>query len=400
MKMTIFAPQEVSNWTGTWIADMKHKCLQSYKSSKELGAAGEEDCLYLNIYVPRTNLSSSDNLNILIHLHGGAWMLGSGDFYAGPEYLMDEEVIFITINYRLGPFGFLSTEDEVQPGNNGLKDQLQALIWIQKNIKYFGGNPDSVTLTGMSAGGASVHYHYLSPLSRGLFHRGISQSGTALSPWAIQEASLDKAKRLAVLMGCPTRSSREIVDCLKVRNGNQIAEAVKNFFVYEAVPFSPFGPVVEIDHKGAFLTEHPYTMLVNGQIADIPWITSVTEREGIYPAAFFADQMDQVDKEFEEIALHVLDFNYTISEIEKASISKKIKGYYFKESVNLQDFISLCGDRLFKIEADIAAKLQVASNKSPVYFYIMGYRGQHSFSEIFLGTPDDIGKLCIYWIPL
>lgn len=120
-------------------------------------------------------------------------MLGSGHFYAGPSYLMDKNVILVTINYKSGPFGtnilqiyylqisncpyillylkgFLSTEDEIQPGNNGLKDQVQSLKWIQKNIKYFGGNPDSVTLTGLSAGGASVHYHYFSPLSKGILN--------------------------------------------------------------------------------------------------------------------------------------------------------------------------------------------------------------------------------------
>ncbi|KRT86636.1 hydrolase, partial [Oryctes borbonicus] len=385
------APQEPHNWTGTWIADTTHKCLQSYKSPKELGAAGEEDCLYVNVYVPRTNPNPLDNLNVLVHIHGGAWMLGSGDFYAGPDYLMDEEVILVTINYRLGPFGFLSTEDEVQPGNNGLKDQVQSLKWIQKNIKYFGGNPDSVTITGMSAGGASVHYLYLSHLSRGLFHRGISQSGTAINPWALQEASLDKAKRLAALMGCPTTNSKEIIKCLKLRNGNQIAEVVTTFLVYDGFPFSPFGPVVEVEHEGAFLTEHPYKLLTEGKIADLPWITSVTEREGIYPGAFFGNQMDQLDREFEQIAPHVLDYNYTLSEAEKASITQKIRKHYFKESINLHDFITLCGDRHFKVEADIAARLQTRANKSPVYFYVLGYRGQRSFSEIFLGTKHDIG---------
>lgn len=66
--------------------------------------------------------------------------------------------------------GFLSTEDDVVPGNNGLKDQNRALIWVRENIKYFGGNPESVTLTGLSAGGCSVHYHYLSPMSKGSIH--------------------------------------------------------------------------------------------------------------------------------------------------------------------------------------------------------------------------------------
>lgn len=173
----------------------------------------------------------------------------------------------------------------MQPGNNGMKDQVQALRWIKENVQYFGGNPKSITLTGMSAGGSSVHYHFLSPLSKGLFHKGISQSGTALNPWALQEAGLDKAKRLSVLMGCPESDSRQIIDCLKSRNAYQIIEVTKEFMVHDGHPFSPFGPIVEIPHEGAFIQEHPYKMMVEGKMADLPWITSVTEREGIYPGA-------------------------------------------------------------------------------------------------------------------
>lgn len=119
----------------------------------------------------------------------------------------------------------------------------------------------------------------------GLFHRGYSQSGTALNPWAFQEASLDKAKRLAVSVGCPIDTSLNLIHCLKSRSAYSITEAVKHFFGYGVLPFSPFGPVIEKKHDGAFITEHPYKMLVNHQVADIPWITSVTEREGIFPGA-------------------------------------------------------------------------------------------------------------------
>ena len=94
-------------------------------------------------------------------------MLGDPLAISGPKYLMDRGVIFVSFNYRLGPFGFLSTGDDVVPGNNGLKDQSIALMWIRDNIKFFGGNPDSVTITGLSAGGASVHYHFFSTMSKG-----------------------------------------------------------------------------------------------------------------------------------------------------------------------------------------------------------------------------------------
>lgn len=142
--------------------------------------------MYLNIYTPGEQPSPEDKLDVVVGLHAGAFLAGSGHSFTNGHYLMDRELIFVTINYRLGVLGkelklppengcvhlldilgFLSTEDDVVPGNNGLKDQVLALKWIQKYIKYFGGNPDSVTITGFSAGGSSVHYHYLSPLSKG-----------------------------------------------------------------------------------------------------------------------------------------------------------------------------------------------------------------------------------------
>lgn len=94
-------------------------------------------------------------------------MFGSGHRY-GCEYLLESsDIIHVNINYRLGPLGFLSTGDNLVPGNNGLKDQVAALEWVQRNIAGFGGDPNKVTILGLSAGGASVHYHYLSPLSNG-----------------------------------------------------------------------------------------------------------------------------------------------------------------------------------------------------------------------------------------
>ena len=107
-------------------------------------------------------------MNVIVFIHGGAFQFGTG-FGHGPHYLFDgdEDLVFVTINYRLGPFGFASTGDDALPGNNGLKDQVAALKWVQRNVAAFGGNPGSVTIAGMSAGGASVHYHMLSTLSRG-----------------------------------------------------------------------------------------------------------------------------------------------------------------------------------------------------------------------------------------
>ncbi|KAJ8933690.1 hypothetical protein NQ318_008408 [Aromia moschata] len=187
-------PLPVEPWKGTKIARNIYKCLQ-YRhlrpESTEEPVVGNEDCLYLNIYTP--SLDARAELDVIVFIHGGAFMFNYGGFQ-GPEVLLDRDIVYVNFNYRLGPLGFLSTEDDVVPGNNGLKDQIEAFKFIRDYIRYFGGNPNSVTISGNSAGAASVHFHYLMKKSRGLFNRGISQSGTALNPWVLMENPLEKTK--------------------------------------------------------------------------------------------------------------------------------------------------------------------------------------------------------------
>lgn len=105
-------------------------------------------------------------MNVVVYIHGGAFVGGAGITY-GPQYLLDNnDFVYVSINYRLGVLGFAATGDDVLPGNNGMKDQVAALEWIQRNIRSFGGNPNKVTVTGMSAGASSVHYHLVSPVSK------------------------------------------------------------------------------------------------------------------------------------------------------------------------------------------------------------------------------------------
>ncbi|GJQ88160.1 Est-6 [Trypoxylus dichotomus] len=386
------APKAPYNWTGTWIANKKYQCLQSFSTpwTKPV-ILGDEDCLYVNVYVPREKPTPSDNLNVIVHFHGGGFMIGSSSFYSGPEYFMDEEVIVVTMNYRLGPFGFLSTEDDVIPGNNGLKDQSLSLLWIQNNIKFFGGNPNSVTITGMSSGASSVHLHYFSPLSKGLFHRGFSESGTALDPWSIQENALEKTKQLAMLVGCPTESSKEAAICLKLKSSTEVVEQIPKFSPVAGTPIVPFGPVIEIENNGAFLTEHPYVALIKKRVTDIPWIAGLSEQEGYGFALNFADVVTEYFTEFERVAPYLLDYNYTISEEEKQAISKQIKNRYFQESTGHEILGKLIGDRFFMVGADTSAKLQAKVNKSPVYFYILGYKGKHDLGEMVGRNSGEIG---------
>ena len=130
-----------------------------------LDMGGDEDCLFLNIYTPGLTGSRP----VMVYIHGGAFIGGSGESWTyGPSYFMHENVVIVTINYRLGILGFLSTGDAAAQGNYGLKDQAESFRWVKKNIAAFGGNPDDVTIFGESAGSASVNYQILSRGSTGV----------------------------------------------------------------------------------------------------------------------------------------------------------------------------------------------------------------------------------------
>lgn len=203
-----------------------NKCLQHDYETNQV--VGEEDCLYLNIYVPPQTKKSL--LPVIVWFHEGAFQRGAGT-YTKAKYLMDRDVILVTLNYRLGLCGFLSTGDSVVPGNMGLKDQNLALRWVAKNIKHFGGNPQRISLFGASAGGSSVHFHYLSKSSADLFSSGVSFSGTALSLWAYDPKPMDTTKQLAATLGCDNESTEFLVKCLKKLSGSVLMTGVRNMVV-------------------------------------------------------------------------------------------------------------------------------------------------------------------------
>ena len=150
-------------------------------------------------------------------------MFGSGsllDF--DPVYLVDKNVAIVTINYRLGPFGFLSMGTDSVPGNAGFRDQVMAMKWVQQNIADFGGDPDSVTIFGESAGALSTSAHLLSPMSEGLFHRAILQSGDALSGWMglTQTHAIQYGNMLSNAVGCD--SAIQQLKCLQSVNYQEL----------------------------------------------------------------------------------------------------------------------------------------------------------------------------------
>uniref|UniRef100_A0A8C6KTU9 Carboxylic ester hydrolase n=1 Tax=Nothobranchius furzeri TaxID=105023 RepID=A0A8C6KTU9_NOTFU len=275
-------PQRHPGWDGILKAtEYRNRCLQLNLLMNDV--RGNEDCLYLNIWVPHGSKVST-NLPVMVWIYGGAFLLGGSMganfldnyLYSGQEIADRGNVIVVTFGYRVGTLGFLSTGDSSLPGNYGLWDQHAAIAWVHRNIRSFGGDPDNITVFGESAGGASVSLQTLSPHNKGLFKRAISQSGVALCPWAINKNPRKFAEEVAVKVGCPTDASMGA--CLKMTDPVHLTKAgVLNL---TASPDSPLvynlilSPVVD----GDFLPDEPHNLFHN--TAAIDYLAGVNDMDG------------------------------------------------------------------------------------------------------------------------
>jgi hypothetical protein len=299
---------------------------------------GDEDCLTLNIFVPRKIMMSGMLHPVIVFIHGGAFMFGGSQYYGPENFYDDERMILVTINYRLGILGFLSTEDDVIPGNFGMKDQVEALKWVQKNIYGFKGDPKKVTIVGFSAGGASVHLHYMSSLSKGLFANGISHSGNALDPWVTQEKAKEKAFEIGARFGCRKTEKKDwLLSCLRLVDLEDLVMYASHFQGFMYNPFSPFGVVVEKALPGAFIFNDPKGIVIHKRPVYhlLPWILTQTEDEGLYPAAEFIDKniLDTIERKWAAIAPYLLDYVSEVDDPEKqASWTRQTRKLYFQNN--------------------------------------------------------------------
>lgn len=265
---------------------------------------GDEDCLYLNVYSP--NLTPTAPLAVMVFIHGGGYKSGSGNFNQyGPDFLIKQDVILVTINYRLDALGFLCLETEDVPGNAGLKDQIAALKWVQKNITNFGGDPNNVTIFGESAGGASTGFHVISSMSKGLFQKAILMSGTPFCDWSQYFEPKRKAFNLGKLLGKSTNDPKELLDFLqsvpveKLTNKHPYVLGSENV-LNNLLKYYSFTPVVEKDFGGEhFLTEHVEDRMKNGKVNDVDVIVGYTDQECIVSIAAIEKLLNKYDQYIE-----------------------------------------------------------------------------------------------------
>ncbi|XP_078679319.1 cholinesterase 1 [Branchiostoma floridae x Branchiostoma belcheri] len=243
-----------------------------------------EDCLYLNVWQPSAPTTPT-GATVLVWIYGGGFFSGTSslDVYDGRYLAGMEDVVVVSMNYRLGALGFLYTGSEAAPGNVGLLDQHLALVWVQQNIQAFGGDPEKVTIFGESAGAASVSFHMMSPMSRDLFQRGILQSASAVATWAVTptEQARRRSRALAIDIGCSAEEEDMdvLVACLREAPAQTILDHEWNVVDLSDAHFLadlPFVPVKD----GQFITENPAEVFEKGTFKDVDILVGFVRNEG------------------------------------------------------------------------------------------------------------------------
>ncbi|XP_058463057.1 acetylcholinesterase-like [Malaya genurostris] len=342
---------------------------------------GSENCLFLNVYTPE--LEGDGKLRpVMVFIHGGGFMYGSGnsDCYS-PEYLLQEGVVTVTLNYRLGPLGFLYLPSQGIEGNAGLKDQLMALKWVNQNIAKFGGDPSNVTLFGESAGAASVHLHLLSPNSRQYFHKAICQSGCSIMEWVMQLDPEEKARTLAKLIGCPGNSDADFYETLMTASTADVIGRMMGVMTEEeksrGLPM-PFKPVVEsATATDAIVTRSPIeTMKTPNSLSDIPLMIGLNNREGTIMLLDAVKKMEVYDKDIARLIPQTVNAHTTA----RRELGVQIKKFYFGDkSVSmdtLPQLADLMSDYYFDILTNICVELHAKyQQQSPLYYYNFSFDG-------------------------
>ncbi|MGP4030374.1 carboxylesterase/lipase family protein [Actinomadura sp. 3N407] len=267
-------PQPAAEWTGVRDATRKGDiCPQSVP----LGSVSE-DCLQLNVYTPPA--AESKDLPVMVWFHGGAYVLGTGAGEDPAPLVAKGDVIVVSMNYRLGPFGFMAlpglAEESKTTGNYALLDQQAALRWVRDNITAFGGDPGNVTIFGESAGGHSVCMQLISPTAAGLFHKAISQSGgcvdTALGPRAAN-AAYETSQDFATSLGCADPDPDTVVACLRGKSVDDLLSTAGN-------PLGTDGPGWTPVIDTSVIKEPTEAALRAGRYHKVPIVNGTTKDEG------------------------------------------------------------------------------------------------------------------------
>jgi len=377
-------PQEPEPWSQVKDAvQYSKRCMQPHQSSQNSSLFGE-DCLYLNIFTP-LDTPSNKSLPVMVYIHGGGYVVGSGNQYIGTS-LAKKGVVVVAFNYRLHMFGFMSMEDDNLPGNYGMLDQIAALKWVQRDISNFGGDPNQVTVFGESAGSSSVSLLIMSPLAKGLFQRAILQSGVALSPWGYHHpgnriSAKMSARAVALYVGCnDLELPDKLITCLQnvdakelIRKSNQ----VMNSFGLSL----NIGPRVETTY--GFLPDLPHVILENDSFNHVDTMHGfctdesqffIARSKGILKTQSYAERTEKI--------MHV--WLKQMTDLDQQSIYQLLRNNYGndqRDRLKSQDDIAFIGPILTELKLHV---LNAAEKRH--YLYEFNYRPSYSLQAAWVSA--------------
>lgn len=355
-----------------------------------------EDCLYLNIFTPGNKPSNAGHFHpVIMFIHGGSYAFGTTARHTTPgEVLPRLGVVLVTIQYRLGPFGFMTAGDGVARGNWGMLDQVEALKWIKENIEVFGGDPNRVTILGVSSGGASVGLHILSPLSEGLFHRAITESGVEFSPFAFNSVkkAIDKTNITAGKLSCDTTSSKRMMDCLRSKSAQSIIDKFD---------WRNTGPIID----RYFIYDTPKNLRRSGKFNKVPLISGFNSHEGAHntPQEFHPprDITTSVLREFINnfVENHILqDNNKTAVIIEDAIEFQYTPWSKTPDSPSLrQEIVNIMSD--YYVAAPTLGVLGIHSALAPTYMFEFSHRSAESDTDAWMGVAHGENTPYVFGAP-
>nr|AMB19660.1 antennal esterase CXE3 [Cydia pomonella] len=397
------APQPVIPWDGVRSAIANGPICHQFDlfTGKLCTEPSSEDCLYLNVYSP--DLQPKKPLPVMFWIHGGGFLSGSGNTsYYGPDFLVNQNVVLVTINYRLAVVGFLCLHTKEVPGNAGMKDQVAALRWVKNNIRNFGGDPDNVTIFGESAGAGSVTYHLVSPMSKGLFKRAIAQSGTNLSHWARAFEPRLRAEAIARSLGKNTKDDKELYEFFKSLPIEKLTNPFAPLTVEEEAGLRinitlAVADEKEFDGVERFFYGDVYERLHNGIHEGVELMMGYTTDEGIIQFAF-SPKDNFFDKYNKYVQCFVpVELSLKCSAKDQLAIGQKVKKHYFGDKPvskdNVDALIKYLSMQMIDYNAIEYAKFFVQMDKNKLFFYQFDmYSERNIWTEEFGGGSYINGK--------
>lgn len=319
-----------------------------------------------------------------------------------PDFFMEENVIIVTIGHRMGVLGYLTTKDDVIPANNGLRDYILGLNWIQSNIEKFGGDPKRVTLMGNRGGAVIANILLYSKAATGLFSAVMLHSGTAMESVFFYEKPREKAFQVGKHFNITTEHSKELLEGLQKADPENLLVSEIMIHDSEGILFKqisdhPFMPTIEEEHENAIITVLPEKGKI---INDVPVIIGMTSREGIdlITDFLFDPRVFLYYKKNNMLGMHFpIRVNYRFnpkSYVFKKNVTKELLDFYYAGEEmtfdNLPQYAEFMGDMTHMYPLNYAAKKLSKEMVSPVYYFMFDFKGGLSENNVFISKYTQI----------